>query len=163
MVIEFPCWKCGKNLKSKQVHSGRKCKCTECDSINTIPGTKQDIEEDLTEDELEDEELEEEDDEAVEHQSLPELQPIVLRAQKPVNWLLRFGILMLVIGILMLGYYLLIFDPTDPETMYGYVVPHGDRIYNLGRMNHKMVGCIAGGIISIIGSILLAAGSLKKA
>jgi hypothetical protein len=36
-VINFVCWNCSKPLKASVVHAGKKCKCSKCDNVNTIP------------------------------------------------------------------------------------------------------------------------------
>ena len=65
MVIEFPCWNCGKNLKSAVIHAGKKCKCKGCESVNSIPGVAQpSTSNTAVEDEFEDEEEAHEADEA---------------------------------------------------------------------------------------------------
>jgi phage FluMu protein Com len=38
LLISFPCWHCGKNLKAPDNSAGLKCKCTGCGKPNTIPG-----------------------------------------------------------------------------------------------------------------------------
>lgn len=59
MHIHFPCWSCGKSLKVKQAYAGRKCRCTGCDNVNSIPGT---IDVNAVLDDVEEEEEQEEED-----------------------------------------------------------------------------------------------------
>lgn len=40
MSIKFICWNCAKQLTARDEHAGLKAKCTECGSVNHIPGTK---------------------------------------------------------------------------------------------------------------------------
>jgi hypothetical protein len=38
-TIRFPCWSCGKSLKASNEHAGRKCICTGCNQLNSIPSS----------------------------------------------------------------------------------------------------------------------------
>ena len=65
-----------------------------------------------------------------------------------------FGIPLLVIGLLVTAYFMLIYDITVSESN-GYAPPEFDsRIVNLGRMNERIVGIIAGIGLSIVGTLL---------
>jgi TM2 domain-containing membrane protein YozV len=37
VMLRFVCWQCGKSLKASPVNAGKKCRCSGCDELNTIP------------------------------------------------------------------------------------------------------------------------------
>ena len=54
------------------------------------------------------------------------------------------GTLVLVVGIVMMGYFGMIYD----TTVYSY----GGDVHNIGKMNNRTTGMIFGGIIAIVGT-----------
>ena len=65
------------------------------------------------------------------------------------------GILILVVGFLIMGYFGLFYD----TTVYS---GGGDYVHNVGLMNNRTMGMIFGGFITIIGIGLIIADQIKK-
>ena len=68
--------------------------------------------------------------------------------------LLIFGVLLLVVGIVAMGYFSLAYD-TAVYAGDGYV-------HNIGLMNNRTIGLIFGGILSILGVALLIGDQVNK-
>jgi hypothetical protein len=148
-MITFPCWNCSKNLKASDAHAGRKCRCAHCDSINSIPGTMLSTKIDIV--------IQNEPEppatvapEQYELPTLPAQPPIFYPRtrthERSVSGLLVVGVIMLILGGLILGYFLVIYDttvPNYPEWMRRFGAANGqfqDRTYNVGQMNQQFVG-----------------------
>ena len=58
------------------------------------------------------------------------------------------GILVIIIGILLMGYFGLFYDTTVYSGDGGYV-------HNVGLMNNRVIGLVFGGVIAVIGAILM--------
>ena len=77
------------------------------------------------------------------HHAIPGMQPGASENSSRSH----VGILVLVIGILLMGYFGLFYDTT--------VYASDGYVHNVGLMNNRMTGLIFGGVIAVIGAILM--------
>lgn len=153
MHIHFPCWNCGKSLKVSQEHSGRKCRCSQCNNVNSIPGEKQLVtDEDVVEPTYMGEEEEIEPATVV----TPE-ERVAIQKQKAINRVTIWGTLLLLFGMVILCYFLFIYDTTISSAFYP-----GFRVDNDGKMHRQLIACVSSGVTMLIGALLVSISLFKK-
>ena len=87
------------------------------------------------------------------HHSLPGME----REESGSPALSIIGGILLVIGLLLMGYFGLFYDTSVYVGRLGI-----DYVNNVGLMNNRTTGMIFGGILSILGVALLIGGQMKK-
>lgn len=160
MAIEFPCWNCGKRLKAVEAHGGRKCKCTGCESVNSIPGTRQEDIQDEEEERVEElDKVESENPfEDIARESPVDLAVVREQVRNNAFYLMTlFGGTLLISGLLILLYFLFIYDTTVADIYRSWI-----RVSNSSRMNTQLVASISSGVMMVVGAIMIGFATLRK-
>jgi hypothetical protein len=153
MAIEFPCWNCGLTIHASEAHANRQCKCGNCGSVNRILGSRTPGAEEggytLEPDRLS----------PNSRRGLPELDQSERESESPslVGFL---GFLLLILGLGVLGYYLLVFETETPRQATDLLLQ--EVKVDSGLRHKQLIGSLCGGLLTIAGAIMLGLGALRR-